>query len=201
MSDSSNESREADIDPFALVRKIKGAGPAPVHLWDPPFCGDMDMLIARDGSWIHEGKPIRRAALVKLFASVLKLEEDGEYYLVTPVEKVRIRVEDCPFIVQDMDVTGEGDQQSLVFTTNMGEQVEANADHMLRIDARPGTDEPHPILHIRSGLYGLINRAVFYRLAALAQAVRSDSGEAVLGVWSAGNFFPLQGRSEAGSVL
>ncbi|MBL6904615.1 MAG: DUF1285 domain-containing protein, partial [Pseudomonadales bacterium] len=84
------------VDPFELLRKIKSRGPAPVHLWDPPFCGDMDMVIARDGTWIHEGQPIRRPAMVKLFASVLKLEDDGDYYLVTPVEKVRIQVQDCP---------------------------------------------------------------------------------------------------------
>lgn len=89
-----------------MVRSIKGRGPAPVEQWDPPFCGDMDMLVARDGTWIHEGKPIRRASLVELFASILKLEEDGEYYLVTPVEKVRIQVEDCPFVVLDMDIVG-----------------------------------------------------------------------------------------------
>lgn len=200
MSDDSIKGKEAGIDPFELVREIKSGGPAPVHLWDPPFCGDMDMLIARDGSWIHEGKPIRRMALVKLFASVLKLEADGEYYLVTPVEKVRIQVEDCPFIAQDMDVCGEGNHQSLVFTTNMGEKVEANAEHLLRIDVNAETAEPHPILHVRSGLHALINRAVFYRMVDLAEERRNESGEVYLGIWSGGKFFPLHGAFDAESV-
>lgn len=189
----SDENKDADIDPFELVRKIKGRGPAPVHLWDPPFCGDMDMVVSRDGSWVHEGKPIRRAALVNLFASVLKLEEDGEYYLVTPVEKVRIRVEDCPFIAQEMDVSGEGSEQKLIFTTNIGEQVTADAEHPLRIDVHPQTGEPHPTVHVRSGLNALINRAVFYRLVDLAQPAADGSGESTMGIWSGGIFFPITG--------
>ena len=133
-----------------MVRRIKGRGPAPVHLWDPPFCGDMDMLIARDGTWIHEGRAIRRAALVELFASVLKLDEEGDYYLVTPVEKVRIRVEDCPFVAVDMDVEGEGRQQNLIFTTNIGERVVAGEGHRLSFPVHPDSGEPHPVLHVRS---------------------------------------------------
>ncbi len=192
----SSEKKKADIDPFELVRKIKSRGPAPVHLWDPPLCGDMDMIIARDGTWIHEGKPIRRAALVGLFASVLKLEDDGEYYLVTPVEKVRIRVEDCPFIALEMDVTGEGRRQELTFTTNTGEKVLANEEHPLRIDVDPNTGEPHPSLHVRSGLDALINRAVFYRLVDLAEQGPSESGASSMGIWSGGKFFPIQEQGE-----
>ena len=194
----SGEDKGTDIDPFALVRKIKSRGPAPVHLWNPPFCGDMDMVITRDGTWVHEGKPIRRAALVNLFASVLKLEEDGDYYLVTPVEKVRINVEDCPFIAQEMDVSGEGSQQNLVFTTNIGEKVRADAEHRLRIDVHPDTGEPHPTVHVRSGLDTLINRAVFYRLIDLAQPGEGESGGSTMGIWSGGIFFPLdeQGRRD-----
>jgi len=152
----------------------------------------MDMLIARDGSWIHEGKPIRRAALVKLFASVLKRESDGDYYLVTPVEKVRIRVEDCPFVVLDMDIEGEGVRQKLVFTTNTGEKVIAGERHRLQIQVHPDTAEPHPIVHVRSGLNGLINRSVFYRLIDLAVQHNPDSGETQLGIWSDGVFFEIE---------
>ena len=177
-----------------MVRKIKSRGPAPVHLWDPPFCGDMDMVIARDGTWIHEGKPIRRAALVELFASVLKIADDGEYYLVTPVEKVRIQVEDCPFVALDMDVEGEHSQQDLVFTTNIGEKVTAGRDHRLDIQIHPATGEPHPILHVRSGLNALINRAVFYRLVDLAVPSEAGSGQSDMGIWSGGQFFALDDK-------
>lgn len=182
------------IDPMDLVRKIKSRGPAPVHLWDPPFCGDMDLLIARDGTWIHEGKPIRRAAMVGLFASVLKREDDGQFYLVTPVEKVRIRVEDCPFVAQEMGVHGQGSEQELEFTTNIGERIVAGECNALMIDVNPDTGEPHPRLHVRNGLNALINRAVFYRLIDLAEQSESDSGEIRTGIWSKGRFFVLDDR-------
>jgi hypothetical protein len=160
-----------------------------VHLWDPPFCGDIDMRITRDGTWIHEGKPIRRQAMVKLFASVLKLENDTDYFLVTPVEKVGIQVEDCPFFVAEMEVTGAGHEQILSFKTTTEETVEAGPDHKLVMEtAQDG--EPHPILHIRSRLNGLINRAVFYRLVEMASEKDVD-GTPKLGVWSNGVFFPL----------
>jgi len=182
-----------------MVRKIKSRGPAPVHLWDPPFCGDMDMLIARDGTWIHEGKPIRRAALVELFASVLKIADDGEYYLVTPAEKVRIQVEDCPFVALDMDVEGEGCRQNLTFTTNIGEKILAGEDHPLNIQVHPESGEPHPSIHVRSGLDALINRAVFYRLVDLAEPSEAESGQSAMGIWSGGQFFSLdaQGLKES----
>ena len=121
-SESSDDSciTKGEINaPCDMVLMIKGRWPAPVHLWDPPFCGDIDMVVARDGTWIHEGKPIRRVALVELFASVLKIADDGAYYLVTPAEKVRIQVEECPFGALDMDVDGDGSMQTLTFTTNM----------------------------------------------------------------------------------
>ena len=174
-----------------MVRKIKGRGPAPVHLWDPPFCGDMDMIIARDGTWIHEGKPIRRTALVKLFASLLKIAEDGDYYLVTPVEKVRIKVEDCPFVALNMDVEGEGSRQNLIFTTNIGEKVAVGQEHPLNIQVDPDSGEPHPSINVRNGLDALINRAVFYRLIDLAVPVEAESGQSAMGIWSGGQLFVL----------
>lgn len=173
-----------------MVAKIKTRGPAPVHLWNPPFCGDLDMLIQRDGTWVHEGKPIRRQAMVALFASVLK-KEDGEFYLVTPVEKVRIKVEDCPFLVTELDVSHSGSQQLLTFHTNTGELVVANADHQLRVTEHGENQEPHPVLHVRNGLEGLISRAVFYRLVELAVTAQMD-GQNRVGVYSAGEFFPLE---------
>lgn len=147
------------------------------------------MRIAKDGTWIHEGKPIRRPAMVKLFASVLKLENDGDYFLVTPVEKVGIEVEDCPFFVTEMEVAGEGHAQVLVFKTTTEESIEAGEGNRLEVGT---TDqgEPHPTVHIRSGLNGLINRAVFYRLVEMATE-ETVAGETRLGVWSKGVFFPF----------
>jgi hypothetical protein len=190
-------------DPFALVAKIKTRGPAPVHLWDPPYCGDIDLIIKRDGSWVHEGKPIRRPAMVQLFASVLKLEE-GKYYLVTPVEKVGIQVEDCPFVVTTMEVEQSEHGQCLRFGTNTGESLVADAEHELRFEADEG-GEPHPTLHIRDGLRGLLTRAVFYRLVELAESapvekeavegskpeMGKEAGNELLGVRSDGAFFVL----------
>jgi uncharacterized protein len=175
-------------DPFKFAAAIKGSGPAPVAEWDPPFCGDIDMLIKRDGSWYHEGKPIRRPAMVRLFASILKKEND-EFFLVTPAEKVRIQVEDCPFVITAVDATGEGAEQMLRFTTNTGEQVLAGAEHRIYVGTADN-DEPHPLLQVRSGLDGLISRALFYRLVELADA-REHSEETLLGVWSDGEFFAL----------
>ena len=179
-------------DPFALVAKLKHQGPAPVHLWDPPFCGDIDLIVKRDGTWIHEGKPIRRMAMVQLFASVLKREEDA-YFLVTPVEKIGIQVEDCPFIVTEMDCEIEEGQQILRFTTNVGETVVADSEHPINVTSASDDDEPHPTLHIRSGLEGLLSRAVFYRLVELAESGSEDFPGAAntIGVSSAGVYFPL----------
>ena len=186
------------MDPFALVRRIKSKGPAPVHLWDPPYCGEIDLRISRDGTWFHEDKPIRRLAMMQLFASVLKREADGSYYLVTPVEKVKIKVDDCPFVVVGMDVEGAGQSQTLVFTTNTGETVTAGAEHQIRVETNQPRAEPHPILHIRGGMNGLINRAVFYRLVELAEQ-RSHETEIITGVWSDSCFFEL-GRETSGSA-
>ncbi len=161
-----------------------------MHLWDPPFCGDIDMLISRDGTWFHEGSAIRRPAMVSLFASVLKLEADGEFYLVTPIEKVRIRVTDCPFVVVEMESTGSGRQQKLAFTTTLGETVIAGINHPIEVTTHSETEEPHPSIEIRNGLRALINRAVFYRLVELA--IKFDSGDdSKTGVWSDGKFFQL----------
>jgi len=182
-------------DPFAMVSAIKTRGPAPVHLWDPPYCGEINMEIRRDGSWYHEGRPIRRQAMINLFASILKREEDGRIYLVTPVEKVGIRVEDCPFVIVDMDVAAgcdhDSSEQILTFHTNTGEQFDLDAAHPLTISQHAGSEEPHPVVHVRSQLEGLLSRAVFYRLVDLA-VQHVVAGESCLGVWSHGHFFPFE---------
>lgn len=171
-----------------VQRQIK-KGPPPVHLWNPPYCGDMDMRIARDGTWYHEGGPIGRPAMVKLFSSILKLEE-GRYYLVTPVEKLGIQVEDAPLIACDLDVSGAGRDQSLTFTTKTEDQVIAGPDHAIRMTLDPESGEPSPYIHIRRGLEARIDRKTFYRLVELGVQEEVDATP-WFGVWSAGVFFPL----------
>ena len=119
-------------DPLTLSKHIKQPGAAPVHLWDPPYCGEMDMRIARDGTWYHEGRPIRRDALVTLFSSVLK-KEGERYFLVTPVEKVGIQVEDCPFVARTADISGSGKDLQVRLVLNTGEQVPMDSQHPLEV--------------------------------------------------------------------
>lgn len=173
-----------------MVSEIKTQGPAPVHLWDPPFCGDIDLVIRRDGIWVHEGRPIRRPAMVKLFASILKREGE-RFYLVTPVEKVGIRVEDCPFLIVAMQVENPGPAQRILFTTNTEETVVLDNDRPLAVNNAMvgGGEEPHPVIEVRNGLQGLLTRAVFYRLVELAEDGPEPSSEP--GIWSAGQFHPL----------
>ncbi|WP_138380301.1 DUF1285 domain-containing protein [Luteithermobacter gelatinilyticus] len=158
----------------------------PVHLWNPEFCGDIDMEIRRDGSWYYMGTPISRPAMVRLFSTILRHDEDGKYYLVTPVEKVGIRVEDKPFVAVEMTREGEGREQILRFRTNVDDDVTADADHPIRVEVNPETGEPSPYLLVRDRLEALISRAVYYELANLVE--KKDN---VYGVWSAGCFFPL----------
>ena len=174
-------------DPLRMIRRLKvPRGPAPVHLWDPPFCGDIDLRIARDGVWHHEGRPIRRQTMVNLFASILKREGD-EYFLVNRVEKMRIRVDDCPFLVTDMEIRDPGPDQAIIFLTNVGESVEVDAEHPIRV---AGVEEPHPAVHVRGGLDALLSRPVFYRLVEAARQY-PENGEIVTGVDSNGRFFEL----------
>ena len=177
----------------------KGAGPAPVHLWNPPFCGDIDMRIARDGTWFHEGTPIGRATLVKLFANILKREGD-RYFLVTPVEKVGIRVDDVPFVAVDFDVTGEGDTQTVTFTTNIGDRATAGPDHPLRVVRDATTGEPSPYVMIRSGLEARIDRKSFYRMVELCHDELHD-GALWFGLRSADTFFPVIPSADLAAAL
>lgn len=176
------------VPPEQLLSAIgKFKGPAPVHLWDPPYCGKIDMRIARDGRWYHDGSLIRRPALVQLFASVLRREQDGTFSLVTPAERVGIEVEDCPFVATLMEVQGEGDTRTLQFTLNTGETVTADAEHAIQVGEEANA-EPHPTLHVRNGLEALISRNVFYQLVALAQVESGPQGEQLVLRSAEGNY-------------
>jgi len=178
-----------NLEPERLLRALDSVPqPAPVDLWNPPWCGEIDILIARDGRWYHEGHPFLRHTLVQLFSSLLRLEPDGRHVLVTPVEKLGIRVEDCPFVAQLLECEGLGQDQVLRFTLNTGEVVSAGRNHPLMVESL--TNEPHPVLMVRGGLRALISRSVFYQLVELAEEQDID-GRAVLVVWSLGSRFEL----------
>ena len=161
----------------------------PVHLWDPPFCGDLDMRIARDGTWFYLGTPIGRPELVRLFSTILKKEGD-DYFLVTPVEKVGITVDDAPFVAVDFTVAGEGREQVLTFETLQGDRAEAGVENPIRVERDPETGEPSPYVHICAGLEALIDRKSFYRLVEIG-ATEPHEGEEWFGLWSGGVFFPV----------
>jgi hypothetical protein len=163
-----------------------GRGLPPVERWNPKHCGEIDIRIARDGTWFHEGMPIGRKELVRLFSTILRKDADG-FHLVTPVEKMRIVVEDAPFMAVLLSAEGSGAAQRLVFTTNVGDETVAGADNPIRVVTDPSTDEPRPYVHVRKGLEARISRNVFYQLVELA--VPGEGG--MLGVWSGGVFFPL----------
>jgi hypothetical protein len=171
----------AEIARLAEERRLP-----PVEQWNPSHCGDSAMRIARDGTWFHEGRPIGRPAMVRLFASILRREPDGSYVLVTPVEKLDIAVEDAPFVVVEMKSEGGGRDRALAFRLNTGDLVLAGPDHRLRLDARE--DGPHPYLEVRAGLEARLARPVYYELAEIALA----EGAQPPGVWSGGAFFALE---------
>jgi hypothetical protein len=152
--------------------------------------GDLDMKIARDGTWFYRGSPIGRQRLVKLFASVLRREDDGSYWLVTPVERGRVAVEDAPFLAVEVNSEGSASARRLIFRTNLDEIVAAGPEHPLRIDTS-ATGEPEPYLLVRPGLEAKLNRPVFYELVDLADAERGDSSAGPFGLWSDGAFFDL----------
>lgn len=149
----------------------RAANPArglpPVHLWNPPHCGEIDILIRRDGVWMHEGSPIGRPELVRLFSTVLRLDPDG-YHLVTPVEKLRIAVEDLPFRAVSVEREPGQEGEALVFVTDVGDRVEAGPEHAIVVETDSETGEPAPRLHVRRGLWARISRAVFYELVEMA---------------------------------
>ena len=172
-----------------------GKGAAPVERWNPPFCGDLDMEIRADGTWYYLGTPIGRMALVQLFSSVLRKDEDGRTYLVTPVEKVGIRVEDAPFLAVEMNVAGEGDARVLTFRTNVGDVMEAGPDHKLRFVNEDETGGLKPYLLVRGRLEALVSRAVMYELAEIGEELTVD-GRDVFAVRSNGMIFPIMPVAE-----
>lgn len=155
-----------------------------------PFCGDLDMRIARDGTWYYLGSPIGRKPLVKLFSSVLQRDDDGQYWLVTPVERGRVVVDDAPFTAVELSVSGTGRDQTLRFRTNIDAWVEAGPAHPIRVAFAPETGEPTPYILVRDRLEALILRPVYYELANLS-VTQQHQGEDHLGIWSNGTFFPL----------
>lgn len=163
----------------------------------PQDCGDLDIHIARDGSWFYRNSPITRPALVKLFSSVLSRDENGIYWLTTPVERGRVTVEDAPFTAVELDVEGEGQSQALIFRTNLDESVAAGEDHPIRVFTNEATGEPNPYILIRQGLEARLTRPVFYQLVELGTEERVGD-ETLFGVWSKNKFFPLGSLSEPG---
>ena len=170
----------AEIARLAAERKLP-----PVEEWNPAHCGNSSMRIARDGTWYHEGSPIGRPAMVRLFSTILRREPDGRFVLVTPVEKLDIEVEDAPFTAVELKTEGEGRSRTLAFRLNTGDLVVAGREHRLRFPA--GEDGPHPYLEVRRGLDALVARPIYYELADLALA----EGFEPPGLWSSGTFFPM----------
>jgi hypothetical protein len=164
-------------------------GPPPVHLWNPPFCGDLDMRIATDGTWYYLKTPIGRPALVKLFASVLKREDD-KYFLVTPVEKVGIVVDDAPFLAVELQTQRSERGPVLNFRTNVDDWVACGADHALRFEPEPHSGGLKPYLHVRRGLWAKVSRPLFYDLVELGEE-REVDGTRMFGVASGGEFFAM----------
>ena len=172
----------------------------PVHLWNPELCGDIDMRIARDGTWYYLGSPIGRKELVQLFASVLRHDDDGVHYLVTPVEKCSVEVEDAPFLAVRMKIAGKGQQQVIVFETSVEDEAVVDDDHPLRFAIEEGTDGLKPYVLVRARLEALVNRALFYDLVALG-VVETHQGENWFGVWSSGRFWPMALAAEIGADI
>lgn len=171
----------ADIARLAQQNKLP-----PVERWNPVHCGHSGMRIARDGTWFHDGSPIGRINMIRLFSTVLRREADGSHVLVTPVEKLDIDVDDAPFVATSLKAAGSGPDSTLVFQLNTGDLVTAGEDHRLRFVS--GADGPRPYLHVRGGMEALIARPVYYELADIALA----GGDDPVGVWSNGSFFALE---------
>jgi hypothetical protein len=185
-----NERQVSGLEEIAqAARREGGKGLPPVHLWNPPFCGDLDIRIASDGTWSYLKTPIGRPALVKLFASVLKREGD-KYLLVTPVEKIGIVVDDAPFLAVEMTVEEATEGRVLHFRTNVDDWVACGRDHRLRFEPERGTGGLKPYLHVRRDLWAKVSRPLFYDLVELGEE-REVDGQQMFGVASAGEFFVM----------
>ena len=193
---SQNIVKDAFQSLVETARQSATKGPAPVHLWNPPFCGNLDMRIGRDGTWYYMGTPIGRKPLVKLFASILRKDGD-RYFLVTPVEKVGITVDDAPFVAVDFEVAGQGQNREITFVTNVDDIVTAGPDHPIRLTHDPETGAPSPYVLVRANLEALIDRKSFYRLVDIGEHHVID-GISWFGVWSGGVFFPFVRSDEIG---
>ena len=166
-----------------LLKVARDRSLPPVERWQPARVGDIDIRIAANGDWFHEGALVKRFAIARLFATILRVE-NGEHFLVTPAEKLRIRVDDAPFIATDFETEGEGTKRRIVFAINVGDAVLVDAEHSIVVEDRDG--EPRPYVHVRDGLRALIARPAFYRLVDLA-----EEADGKVGVWSAGERFVL----------
>ncbi len=172
------------------ARQAGKKGLPPIHKWNPAFCGDLDMRIARDGTWFYLGTPIGRPELVRLFSTILKREGDS-YFLVTPGEKVGITVDDAPFVAVDVEAGGAGEGQNLLFETNVGDKVLAGPENPIRVERDPETGEPSPYVLVRDRLEALIDRKSFYRLVEIGAR-----REGWFGLWSGGAFFRIIPEAE-----
>lgn len=189
MPSDANTNRIGGLE--ALIKAQTSKGAAPVERWDPPHCGDIGLRIRSDGVWLYRDSPIGRPALVKLFASVLRKDADGRHYLVTPVEKIDVSVDDAPFLAVEMEVRGAGPSQSLIFRTNVDDIITARPQHPLYFAVEPDSGGLKPYLLVRGRLEALVTRALAYDLVDIAVA---EDGRG-LGVWSGGAFFPLPAGS------
>lgn len=192
---SESDTESQDFDLMRVARDIRQEVNEerklpPIHLWQPDLCEGVDMRIGRDGTWYYMGSPIGRKPMVRLFSTIMRREDDDHYYVVTPVEKVRVVVEDAPFVAVYVEIEGEGTKQRLTFRTNVDDHVIAGAAHPIRVEIDGETGEPSPYVHVRDRLDALIGRSVFYELVELS-VERVIDGKPVYGVWSEGAFFPV----------
>lgn len=181
-------------NPENLVEQVekttKNLSRPPLEQWHPELSGKMDLRINRHGQWIHKGEPLGREAIVKLFSTILRREEDGQYYLLTPVEKWQIQVEDTPLLAHSLEVTDTGEQQIITLTTNVGETLEVGNDHPLEIGHYEGSEQPRPLIRVRHGVDARLVTAAYYDLAEHVVEQTVD-GKPVLGVFSNGNFYKI----------
>jgi len=187
--------KQSSADLLSFADQLDARDRPPVHKWNPEFCGEMDLRITRSGVWMYQSSPINRDRLVKLLSSILRLDGDGEYYLVTPAEKLRIRVDDVPFLGVELQVDRKAGHQRLLFRTNVGDIILMDASHPIRVVEDEVSGEPSPYLMVRDGLEARLTRPVFYQIVDLA-IERYDTSEGRVGVWSCGTFFNLGSNCE-----
>lgn len=180
----------ANLSLADIARLVEAQKLPPVERWNPTHCGDSEMRIARDGTWFHQGSPIGREAMVRLFSTILRRETDGGYVLVTPGEKLDIAVEDAPFVAVEVKSEGSGRARTLAFRLNTGDFVVAGPENALRFESKP--DGPHPYLHVRGRMEALVARSVYYELANLAIDEGQENKDSdLVGLWSDGVYFAM----------